>query len=88
MEKDLFSLYYINLEKVYDLRMIRNNVVLENRVMENKTEINSQDKINAGLSVGINGIFSADIGAKSNIDSLKSVKVSDSFTVKQNLSDV
>ncbi len=88
MEKELFSLYYINLEKVYELRMIRNNVVLENRVMENKTEINSQDKINAGLSVGINGIISADIGAKSSIDSLKSVKVSDSFTVKQTKSNI
>ena len=88
MGKELFSLYYINLEKVYELRMIRNNMVLENRVMENKTETNSQDRINAGLSIGINGIFSADAGTKTSVDNLKSIKVSDSFTVKQTKSNI
>ena len=88
MGKELFSLYYINLEKVYELRMIRNNMVLENRVMENKTETNSQDRINAGLSIGINGIFSADVGTKTSVDNLKSIKVSDSFTVKQTKSNI
>lgn len=39
----LFSLYYINLEKVYELRMIRNNYIQEKRVLENKIESNSHD---------------------------------------------
>ena len=88
MKKELFSLYYINLEKVYELRMIRNNFIQENRVLENRVETNSHDSINAGLSSGIKGIISSDIGAKSSFDSLKSVKVSDSFTVKQTKSNI
>ena len=46
MEKELFSLYYINLEKVYELRMIRNNFIQENRVLENRVETNSHDSVN------------------------------------------
>ena len=88
MGKELFSLYYINLEKVYELRMICNNFILENRVLENRMETNSHDSVNAGLSSGIKGIISSDIGAKSSFDSLKSVKVSDSFTVKQTKSNI
>lgn len=88
MEKELFSLYYINLEKVYELRMIRNNFIQENRVLENRIETNSHDSVNAGLSSGIKGLISSDIGAKSSFDSLKSVKVSDSFTVKQTKSNI
>ena len=88
MGKELFSLYYINLEKVYELRMIRNNFIQENRVLENRIETNSHDSVNAGLSSGIKGIISSDIGAKSSFDSLKSVKVSDSFTVKQTKSNI
>lgn len=88
MGKELFSLYYINLEKVYELRMIRNNFIQENRILENKIETNSHDSVNAGLSSGIKGIISSDIGAKSNFDSLKSIKVSDSFTVKQTKSNI
>lgn len=88
MEKELFSLYYINLEKVYELRMIRNNFIQENRVMENRLETNSHDSINAELSSGIKGIISSNIGAKSSFDSLKSVKVSDSFAVKQTKSNI
>lgn len=88
MGKELFSLYYINLEKVYELRMIRNNFIQENRVLENRIETNSHDSVNAGLSSGIKGIISSDIGSKSSFDSLKSVKVSDSFTVKQTKSNI
>ena len=88
MEKELFSLYYINLEKVYELRMIRNNFIQENRILENRIDTNTHDSINAGLSSGIKGIISSDIGVKSSIDSLKSVKVSDSFTVKQTKSNI
>ncbi len=88
MEKELFSLYYINLEKVYELRMIRNNFIQENRVMENRLETNSHDSVNAELSSGIKGIISSNIGAKSSLDSLKSVKVSDSFAVKQTKSNI
>ena len=88
MEKELFTLYYINLDKVYELRMIRNNVVQENRVLENRLETSSHDSINSGLSSGIKGIITADIGAQSSFDSLKSVKVSDSFTVKQTKSNI
>ena len=39
MDNELFSLYYINLEKVYELRMILNNVIPEQRVMEKKIEL-------------------------------------------------
>ena len=88
MEEELFSLYYINLEKVYELRMIRNNLVQENRILENKLETNSSDSINANLSSGIKGIISADLSAKSSLESLKSVKVSDTFTVKQTKSNI
>lgn len=88
MSKELFSLYYINLEKVYELRMIRNNFIQENRILENKLETNSYDSVNAGLSSGIKGIISSDIGATSSYESLKSVKVSDSFTVKQTKSNI
>lgn len=84
----LFSLYYINLEKVYELRMIRNNYIQEKRVLENKVESNSHDSVEAGLSSGIKGLFAADIGAKSSFDNLKSVKVSDTFTVKQTKSNI
>ena len=55
----LFSLYYINLEKVYELRMIRNNYIQEKRVLENKIESNSHDSVEAGLSSGIKGLFAA-----------------------------
>lgn len=88
MEKELFSLYYINLEKVYELRMIRNNFIQENRVLENRIETNSHDSVNVGLSSSIKNIISSEIGAKTSFDSLKSVKVSDSFTVKQTKSNI
>lgn len=84
----LFSLYYINLEKVYELRMIRNNYIQEKRVLENKVETNSHDSVEAGLSSGIKGLISADISAKSSLDNLKSVKVSDTFAVKQTKSNI
>ena len=63
MEKELFTLYYINLDKVYELRMIRNNVVQENRVLENRLETSSHDSINSGLSSG-NGSRSYYLGIR------------------------
>jgi len=68
--------------------MIRNNFIQENRVLENRVETNSHDSVNAGLSAGIKDIISSDIGVKSSFDNLKSVKVSDSFTVKQTKSNI
>ena len=84
----LFSLYYINLEKVYELRMIRNNYIQEKRVLEKRIESNSHDSVEAGLSSGIKGLISADISTKSSFDNLKSIKVSDTFTVKQTKSNI
>lgn len=84
----LFSLYFINLEKVYELRMIRNNYIQEKRVLENKIESNSHDSVEVGLSSGIKGLISANISSKSSLDDLKSVKVSDTFTVKQTKSNI
>ena len=44
--KRIIQLIYINLEKVYELRMIRNNFIQENRVLENRVETNSHDSVN------------------------------------------
>lgn len=88
MEKELFSLYYINLDKVYELRMISNNFIQKNRVVENRVDTKNHDSVDTGLSSGIKGIISSDIGVNSSFDSLKSVKISDSFTVKQTKSNI
>ena len=88
MEKELFSLYYINLDKVYELRMIRNNFIQENRILENRIDAKSTHSVNAGLSSSLKGILSSDIGVTSSFDSLKSVRISDSFAVKQTKSNI
>lgn len=88
MNKELFSLYYINLEKVYELRMILNNVIQEQRVLENKLETNQHNSIDASLTAGIKGFISSGINSKATIDDLKSIRVSDTFTVKQTKSNM
>ncbi len=61
MREGLFSLYYINLEKVYELCMILNNVIQEQRVLENKLETNQHNSIDASLTAGIKGFISSGI---------------------------
>lgn len=87
MDNELFSLYYINLEKVYELRMILNNVIPEQRVMEKKIENHQQSSVDASLTAGIKFISSG-VHSKATIDDLKSIKVSDTFTVKQTKSNM
>lgn len=88
MNNSLFSLYYINLEKVYELRMIQSNVVQVNRNVERSVKTESNTSISSGLSSSLKGILSADVSASANVGSLKSVKISDSFTVKQTKSNI
>ena len=88
MNNSLFSLYYINLEKVYELRMIQSNVVQVNRNVERSVKTESNTSISSGLSSILKGILSADVSASANVGSLKSVKISDSFTVKQTKSNI
>ena len=88
MNTRLFSLYYINLEKVYELRMIQNNVIQENRSVERAIKSESNVSISAGLNSGLRGILSADFVSTANASSLKSLKISDNFTVKQTKSNI
>ena len=88
MNTRLFSLYYINLEKVYELRMIQNNVIQENRSVERAIKSESNVSISAGLNSGLRGILSADLVSTANASSLKSLKISDNFTVKQTKSNI
>lgn len=88
MGNKLFSLYYINLEKVYELKMIRNNFIQDNRTFEKNSETRDSGALDAGLSAGIKGLFSANSNANYAYDNLKSVKVSDTFVVKQAKSNI
>jgi hypothetical protein len=88
MDKKLFGLYYINLEKVYELKTIISNFELQTRIVENEKGYKSKNEISSNISASLKGIIGSNLSTSSSIENLNSIKVSDSFSVKQTKSNI
>lgn len=49
-EKGLFSLYYINFEKVYEIAMLLNNKIITGGINENESESGIDKRTNIGIN--------------------------------------
>lgn len=88
MDKDLFGLYYINLDKVYELKTIINNFELQSRIIEKNKSYNEKHEMAFNTFGNLKDILGSSVSTTSAIENLNSLKVSDAFSVKQTKSSI
>lgn len=91
-EKKIFSLYYINTEKVYEIAMLLNNRIVTSGTSENESESTIQKQTNIGINSNLKYLESvkSELGLSQNIqihNGIKS-KVLENFDVKTTKSNM
>lgn len=91
-EKKIFSLYYINTEKVYEIAMLLNNRIVTSGTSENESESTLEKQTNIGINSNLKYLESVkgELGLSQNIqihNGIKS-KVLENFDVKTTKSNM
>lgn len=91
-KKKIFSLYYINTEKVYEIAMLLNNRIVTSGTSENETESTLEKQTNIGINSNLKYLESVkgELGLSQNIqihNGMKS-KVLENFDVKTTKSNM
>lgn len=91
-KKKIFSLYYINTEKVYEIAMLLNNRIVTSGTSENESESMLEKQTNIGINSNLNYLESVkgELGLSQNIqihNGIKS-KVLENFDVKTTKSNM
>lgn len=88
MDEKLFSIFYLNLDKVYELKMITDNVVPISRTSEHQGSKKKSSTVSGSVGVSAHVPIKAQIGAEINSETLDSTKVLDSFSIKTTKSNI
>ena len=84
---NLFGLYYINLDKVYELKTILSKFELISRTVDNELKNLEKLELKAGVSAN-NGLVSSGYNVSAMSETSNAFKVSDSFKVKNTKSNI
>lgn len=91
-EKTIFSLYYINTNKVYEIAMLLNNKVITGGVNENETNSSLEKQTNFGISTNLSYLetIKGDLGISQGIQTHNGIKnkVSENFEIKTTKSNM
>lgn len=89
-DKKIFSLYYINTDKVYEIAMLLNNKIITGGTRENETESSVDIKTSLGINSNLSYLeaIKGELGSSQEVhDSVKS-KVLENFDVKTTKSNM
>lgn len=91
-EKKIFSLYYINTEKVYEIAMLLNNRIVTGGTNENESEFGIDKQTNIGINSNLNYLetVKGELGLYQNTQMHNSIKnkVLENFDVKTTKSNM
>lgn len=91
-EKKIFSLYYINIDKVYEIAMLLNNRIVTGGTRENDVEANIESQTNIGISTNLSFLeaVKGELGISQNTQINNSIKnkVLENFDVKTTKSNM
>lgn len=84
----LFNIYYINFQKVYEIKMMLSNVIGKNIELHQETTDGEEDTIKAKLGAQFLNLFSANVEGDSKTMGQDTQKVLESFEIKMTKSTV
>lgn len=91
-KKKIFSLYYINTEKVYEIAMLLNNRIVTGGTKENEQETTIEKQANIGINSNLNYLetVKSELGLSRNIQTHNGIKskVLENFDVKTTKSNM
>ena len=91
-KKKIFSLYYINTEKVYEIAMLLNNRIITGGTKENELESTIEKQANIGINSNLNYLetVKSELGLSHNVQSHNGIKnkVLENFDVKTTKSNM
>lgn len=91
-KKEIFSLYYINTDKVYEIAMLLNNRIITGGTSENESESRTERQTNLGISTNLNYLESVkgDLSISQNTQTANGIKnkVLENFDVKTTKSNM
>lgn len=91
-EKELFSLYYINIEKVYEIAMLLSNKIITGGINENEFESGIDKQTDVGINSNLSylKIVKGELGMSQNTQTHTSIKskVLENFDVKTTKSNM
>lgn len=92
VKKKIFSLYYINTEKVYEIAMLLNNRIVTNGTNENEVESTLEKQANIGISSNLDYFetVKGELGLSHNVQTHNGIKnkVLENFDVKTTKSNM
>lgn len=91
-EKKIFSLYYINTDKVYEIAMLLNNKIVTGGTRENEREANIERQTNIGINTNLSYLetIKGELGVSQNTQIYNGIKdkVLENFDVKTTKSNL
>lgn len=91
-DNKIFSLYYINTEKVYEIAMLLNNKIITGGIKEKELETGIDKQTNIGINSNLNylEIVKGELGMSQNVQTHNSIKnkVLENFDVKTTKSNM
>lgn len=91
-KKKIFSLYYINTEKVYEIAMLLNNRIITGGTKENELESTIEKQANIGINSNLNYLetVKSELGLSHNVQTHNGIKnkVLENFDVKTTKSNM
>ena len=91
-KKKIFSLYYINTEKVYEIAMLLNNRIVTGGIKENEQESTIEKQANIGINSNLNYLetVKSELGLSHNVQTHNGIKnkVLENFDVKTTKSNM
>lgn len=92
IKKKIFSLYYINTEKVYEIAMLLNNRIVTGGTKENEQKLTIEKQANIGINSNLNYLetVKSELGLSHNVQTHNGIKnkVLENFDVKTTKSNM
>lgn len=78
----IYNIYYINFDKVYEIKMMLSNIITTVREIESSIEKANDDELKAKVGMKFLNFFNAEIGGNTKVISSDSKKVLETFEIK------
>lgn len=78
----IYNIYYINFDKVYEIKMMLSNIITTVREIESNIEKGNNDELKAKVGVKFLNLFSGEVGGNTKTTSSDSKKVLETFEIK------
>lgn len=78
----IYNIYYINFDKVYEIKMMLSNIITTVREIESSIKKDSDDELKAKVGIKFLNLFSGEIAGNTKASSSDSKKVLETFEIK------